>query len=149
MPASLKQVEENQERSISNIAGNIQDVITWLEAMKKDGWETIRLNWDKDLVFTLMREKYYRQIGENTKRAERIRELEEQRKVLGFLVDEGTKELETEQAAKRELYAMLSHIVDWSPELPYYMKDEYKTLFKNALAAARELLSKCSVKEGK
>ena len=50
-----KQVEENQERSISNIAGNIQDVITWLEAMKKDGWETIRLNWDKDLVFTRYR----------------------------------------------------------------------------------------------
>ena len=50
-----KQVEENQERSISNIAGNIQDVITWLEAMKKDGWETIRLNWDKDIVFTRYR----------------------------------------------------------------------------------------------
>lgn len=85
----------------------------------------------------------------DSQQAERIRELEEQRKVMGFLVSEGTKELETEQAKSRELYAMLGHIVDWSPELPFYMKDEHKTLFRNALAAARELLSKCSVKEGK
>ena len=122
-----------------------------------------------------MRERSYRLMGENSKQAERIvqleaaldamvegvarksdsqqaeriRELEEQRKVLGFLVDEGTKELETEQAKNHELCAMLGHIVDWSPELPFYMKDEYKTLFRNALAAARELLSKCKVKEGK
>lgn len=69
------------------------------------------------------------------KQAGRMRELEEQ--------------LKAKHSENRELYAMLSHIVDWSPELPYYMKDEYKTLFRNALAAARELLSKCSVKEGK
>ena len=96
-----------------------------------------------------MRERYHRQIAENSQRAERIRELEEQRKVRGFLLNEAIKDLETEQAKSRELYAMLGHIVDWSPELPYYMKDEYKTLFRNALAAARELLSKCSVKDGK
>lgn len=99
--------------------------------------------------YQLMRERYHRQIAENSQRAERIRELEEQRKVRGFLLNEAIKDLETEQAKSRELYAMLGHIVDWSPELPYYMKDEYKVLFKNALAAARELLSKCSVKEGK
>ena len=82
-----------------------------------------------------IREKYWERIGENSMQADRIRELEEQ--------------LKAKQGENHELYAMLSHIVDWSPELPYYMKDEYKTLFRNALAASRELLSKCSVKEGK
>jgi hypothetical protein len=110
-----------------------------------------------------MREKYWERIGENSKQADRIRELEEQLKVKEFLLNQAIKDLETEQAKNRkledqlkvkqresrELYAMLGHIVDWSPELPFYMKDEYKTLFRNALAAARELLSKCSVKEGK
>lgn len=79
-----------------------------------------------------MREKYWERTHENSKLAERIRELEEQ--------------LKAKQGESRELYAMLGHIVDWSPELPFYMKDEYKTLFRNALAAARELLSKCSGK---
>lgn len=105
--------------------------------------------------YQLMREKYYKQMGENSQQAERIKD-------LTFLVTElqpnrdyadRIRELEDQLKAKQgenhELYAMLGHIVDWSPELPYYMKDEYKTLFRNALAAARELLSKCSVKEGK
>lgn len=99
--------------------------------------------------YQLMREKYWERIGENSKQLDRIRELEEQLKVKEFLLNQAIKDLETEQAANRELYAMLGHIVDWSPELPYYMKDEYKTLFRNALAAAIELLSKCSVKEVK
>lgn len=100
-------------------------------------WEVKEGYWYEQ--YQLMRERYNRQIGKNTQQAERIRELEEQRK----------EELETEQAKSRELYAMLGHIVDWSPQLPFYIKDEYKVLFKNALAAARELLSKCSVKGGK
>lgn len=99
-----------------------------------------------------MREKYYKQMGENSQQAERIKD-------LTFLVTElqpnrdyadRIRELEDQLKAKQgenhELYAMLGHIVDWSPELPFYMKDEYKTLFRNALAAARELLSKCSGK---
>ena len=85
--------------------------------------------------YQLMREKFWKQINVNSKLAERMRELGEQ--------------LKAKQGENRELYAMLGHIVDWSPELPYYMKDEHKTLFRNALAAARELLSKCKVKEGK
>jgi predicted nuclease with TOPRIM domain len=52
------------------------------------------------------------------------------------------RERDEAREALRETRAMLSHIVDWSPELPYYIKDEYKTLFENALAAARELLRK-------
>jgi|GEM_PF-4600133 len=71
--------------------------------------------------------------------------LEAEQKLQEKLEDQ----LKAKQGENHELYAMLSHIVDWSPELPYYMKDEYKTLFRNALAAARELLSKCKVKEGK
>lgn len=102
--------------------------------------------------YQLMREKYYKQMGENSQQAERIKD-------LTFLVTElqpnrdyadRIRELEDQLKAKQgenhELYAMLGHIVDWSPELPFYMKDEYKTLFRNALAAARELLSKCSGK---
>ena len=96
-------------------------------------WEVKEGYWYEQ--YQLMRERYNRQIGENSKLAERIRELEDQ--------------LKAKQGESHELYAMLGHIVDWSPELPFYMKDEYKTLFRNALAAARELLSKCSVKEGK
>ena len=96
-------------------------------------WEVKEGYWYEQ--YQLMRERYNRQIGENSKLAERGRELEEQ--------------LKAKQGESRELYAMLSHIVDWSPELPFYIKDEYKVLFKNALAAARELLSKCSVKGGK
>lgn len=105
--------------------------------------------------YKLMREKYYKQMGENSQQAERIKD-------LTFLVTElqpnrdyadRIRELEDQLKAKQgenhELYAMLGHIVDWSPELPFYMKDEYKTLFRNALAAARELLRKCNVKEGK
>lgn len=85
--------------------------------------------------YQLMRERYHRQLGDNTERGVAIRELEEQ--------------LKAKHSENRELYAMLGHIVDWSPELPFYIKDEYKVLFKNALAAARELLSKCKVEEGK
>jgi hypothetical protein len=96
-------------------------------------WEVKEGYWYEQ--YQLMREKYHKQIGENSEQAERIRELEEQ--------------LKAKRGENHELYAMLSHIVDWSPEPPYYMKDEYKTLFRNALAAARELLSKCKVKEGK
>jgi len=50
-----KQIKEIQGRSISHIVGSIQEVITWLEAMKKDGWETIELDWEKDIVFTRQR----------------------------------------------------------------------------------------------
>ena len=89
--------------------------------------------WYQD--YLEMREKYWERIHENSKQAERIRELEEQ--------------LKAKQGESCKLYAMLGHIVDWSPELPFYMKDEHKTLFRNALAAARELLSKCKVKESK
>lgn len=60
-----------------------------------------------------MREKYWKQTGENPEQAERIRELEEQWKVMEFLLNEAIKDLEKEQAEKRELYAMLGHIVDW------------------------------------
>lgn len=63
--------------------------------------------------YQLILKKYWKQISENSKQAELI----------------------------RELHAVLSNIVDWSPELPYYMKDEDKMLFRNALAYARELLS--------
>ena len=55
-----------------------------------------------------LRRKLDQLMGENSKQADRIRELEEQRKVMEFLVSECTK-----------------------------------------VAASRELLSKCSVKEGK
>lgn len=111
--------------------------------------------------YQLMREKYHRQIGENSQQAERIVQLEA---ALDAMVEGVARKSDSQQAARireleeqlkakqgesRELYAMLGHIVDWSPELPFYMKDEYKTLFRNALAAARELLSKCKVKEGK
>lgn len=122
-------------------------------------WEIKEGYWYEQ--YQLMRERYHRQIGENSKQAERIVQLEA---ALDAMVEgvarksdsqqaERIRELEEQLKAKqgesRELYAMLGHIVDWSPELPFYMKDEYKTLFRNALAAARELLSKCKVKEGK
>lgn len=66
-----KQVEENQERSISNIEGNIQDVITWLEAMKKDGWKTIGLDWEKDLVFTRYRLETDKELAKRKKELEK------------------------------------------------------------------------------
>jgi|LakMenEpi03Aug12_release.lakeMendotaPanAssembly.Ray.scaffolds.fasta_scaffold78917_2 hypothetical protein len=75
--------------------------------------------WRDQYLF--MYEKYHKLMREKSDQAERI----------------------------RELYAMLGHIVDWSPELPFYIKDEYKVLFRNALSAARELLSKCKAKEDK
>lgn len=93
-------------------------------------WEVKEGYWYEQ--YQLMREKFWKQIAENSQLAERIRELEEQ--------------LKAKKGESRELYAMLGHIVDWSPELPFYMKDEHKTLFRNALAAAIELLSKCSGK---
>jgi hypothetical protein len=112
--------------------------------------------WREQYLFIY--EKYHRQIGENSKQADRIVQLEA---ALDAMVEgvarktdsqqaerirELEEQLKAEQGASRELYAMLGHIVDWSPELPFYMKDQNKTLFRNALAAARELLSKCSGK---
>lgn len=48
-----KQVEETIERSLGDIVGDIQEVIEWLEAMKKEGWETIDFDWGcESLVFT-------------------------------------------------------------------------------------------------
>lgn len=105
--------------------------------------------------YQLMREKYYKQMGENSQQAERIKDLTflvtelQPKKDAAERIRELEEQLKAKQGESHKLYAMLGLIVDWSPELPYYMKDEYKTLFKNVLAAARELLSKCSVKEGK
>ena len=51
-----KQVEETIERSLGDIVGDIQEVIEWLEAMKKEGWETIDFDWGwESLVFTRCR----------------------------------------------------------------------------------------------
>lgn len=48
-----KQIEETIERSLGDIVGNIQEVIDWLESMKKDGWQTIDFDWGwESLVFT-------------------------------------------------------------------------------------------------
>ncbi len=117
---------------------------------------TRRQSWIDRLVWDKAKQEVTRRDAQVAARDAYIDDIRDDRKRVYAVAmealrqrDEGTKKLETEQDKSRELYAMLGHIVDWSPELPYYMKDEYKTLFRNALAAARELLSKCSAKEGK
>lgn len=89
--------------------------------------------------------KYWERIGENSKQLDRIRELEEQRKVKEFLFNQAAKELESEQVENHKLRCALSHIVDWCPEPSDYVKDEYIRLFRNAIATARELLRKTKV----
>jgi len=47
------QIEETLERSLGDIVGDIQEVIDYLEGMKKEGWETIDFDWGwESLVFT-------------------------------------------------------------------------------------------------
>lgn len=53
--------------------------------------------------YQLMREKYHKQMDENPEQAESINKLEEQLNVMRFLFNQAAKELESEQAAKREL----------------------------------------------
>jgi hypothetical protein len=115
--------------------------------------------------YQLMREKYWKENSDQAERikdltflvtelqpkkdaAERIRELEEQRKVKEFLFNQAAKELESEQVENHKLRCALSHIVDWCPEPSDYVKDEYIRLFRNAIATARELLRKTKVEEG-
>lgn len=50
------QVEETLERGLYNLAGNIQEVIDWLEILKKDGWETIDYDsGGEQIIFTRYR----------------------------------------------------------------------------------------------
>ena len=88
-------------------------------------------------------------VDEKPEQEERINKLEEQLNVMRFLFNQAAKELESEQVENHKLRCALSHIVDWCPEPSDYVKDEYIRLFRNAIATARELLSKCSAKEGK
>lgn len=66
-----KQVEETEERSLSNIAGNIQEVIIWLEAMKKNGWETIQIDWEHNIVFTRYRLETDKELAKRKKELEK------------------------------------------------------------------------------
>ncbi len=66
-----KQIKETQVRSIGDIVGNIQEVIKWLEAVKKDGWETIELDWEKDIVFTRQRLETDKEFEKRKKRAKK------------------------------------------------------------------------------
>ena len=75
-----KQIKEIQGRSISHIVGSIQEVITWLEAMKKDGWETIELDWEKDIVFTRQRLETDKEFEKRKKEIQRHKELEKKLK---------------------------------------------------------------------
>lgn len=51
-----KQIEETQERSLGDLVGNIQEVIDYLEGMKKARWEAVDFDWDDlQLLFTRYR----------------------------------------------------------------------------------------------
>lgn len=66
-----KQVEETEERSLSNIAGNIQEVIIWLEAMKENGWKTIQIDWEHNIVFTRYRLETDKELAKRKKEWQR------------------------------------------------------------------------------
>lgn len=73
-----------------------------------------------------MCEKYCQQLGENTERGIALRELEEQ--------------LKAKHSKNRELYAMLSHIIDWNPKCEYWERPETVVRFEADMAKARKIL---------
>jgi hypothetical protein len=92
-----KQIKETQVRSIGDIVGNIQEVITWLEAIKKDGWETIELDWEKDIVFTRQRLETDKEFEKRKKKV-----LKQKEKLAKAKAETTKKELELYQKLKKK-----------------------------------------------
>lgn len=66
------QIKETINRSLSDITGNIQKVNEWLEAMKKDGWQTIDFDWNfESLEFTRYRLETDKELAKRKKELEK------------------------------------------------------------------------------
>lgn len=69
-----KYIKEDRERNISDITGNIQEVIDYLEGMKKARWETIEYDsGGEQIIFTRHR------LETDTELAKRKEDLQKQK----------------------------------------------------------------------